>query len=150
MEGSTTAKTAYYTDSMCEAIISSLCPQHVQSTVPAMICMPVTPQKQHREKHVPTTDFIDVPSLMPEGIMFDADSLAPNVAAMVTRLLSRKEMLDNPKAIQAVRKEAEGLQSVDTWDLRSVKEKDEVAIDVEAETEVGVEVEVDVDVEVNV
>ena len=37
------------------------------------------------------------------------------VPAMVTRLLDRKEMLSKPAALQAVRKEASGLEAGGTW-----------------------------------
>ena len=126
VEGSTTAKTAFYPTTMCEVIVQSLCPEIAHKSVPAMICVPVQKQDTHRDRAHQSVDFVDVPSLQPEGIMFDAAALAPNVAAMVTRLLSRQEMLSNPKAIQAVRKEAEGLQSVDTWDLSAVTEKQQL------------------------
>ena len=129
VEGSTTAKTAFYPQSMCEVIVQSLCPEITQKSVPAMSCVRVKEQAEHRDRSHQSVDFIDVPSFHPEGIMFDAAGLAPNVAAMVTRLLSRKEMLNNPKAVQAVRKEAEGLQSVETWDLKTVTEKQQVVLE---------------------
>jgi hypothetical protein len=128
VEGSTTAKTAFYPPTMCEVIVQSLCPEITNKTIPMMTCVPVQEQTEHRDRSHNSVDFMDVPSLQPEGIMFDAAGLAPNVAAMVTRLLSRQEMLNNPKAVQAVRKEAEGLQSVETWDLSSVTEKQQVVL----------------------
>ena len=41
---------------------------------------------------------------------------------MVTRLLDRKEMLSNPAALEAVRKEAKGLLDGDTWLNNTVQE----------------------------
>ena len=45
---------------------------------------------------------------------------------MVTKLLSRSEMLASPEALSAVRKEAEGLEHAGTWDLKSVREHADV------------------------
>jgi hypothetical protein len=81
---------------MCEVIVQSLCPEITNKAIPMMTCVPVQEQTEHRDRSHNSVDFIDVPSLQPEGIMFDAAGLAPNVAAMVTRLLSRQEMLNNP------------------------------------------------------
>jgi hypothetical protein len=46
--------------------------------------------------------------------------------AMVTKLLSRAEMLSNPKALEAVKAEADGLIKAGTWSLDSVREKEDV------------------------
>ena len=45
---------------------------------------------------------------------------------MVTRLLDRREYLSNPKAVEAVGKEIAGLQAAGTWDISSVREKDDI------------------------
>ena len=45
---------------------------------------------------------------------------------MVTKLLSRAEMLSNPKALEAIRAEADGLVKAGTWELSSVREKEDV------------------------
>ncbi len=42
--------------------------------------------------------------------------------AAVTKLLSRKEMLSDPAALKAVKKEADGLTAKGTWDMSSVRE----------------------------
>ena len=63
-----------------------------------------------------------------------------NFDAMVTRLLDRQETLGNPNAIAAIQKEAAGLVSKGTWDLDSVREKDEVVKDARkknAKTHIG-------------
>ena len=49
------------------------------------------------------------------------------VQAMVTKLLSRAEMLSNPQALDAVKAEANGLIKAGTWSLDSVREKEDVA-----------------------
>ena len=46
---------------------------------------------------------------------------------MVTKLLSRAEMLASPEALQAIKQEATGLQDVGVWDSSTVREKAEVA-----------------------
>ena len=46
---------------------------------------------------------------------------------MVTRLLSRAEMLASSEALEAVRLEATGLEKAGVWDLNSVREYDQVA-----------------------
>ena len=48
------------------------------------------------------------------------------IRAMVTKLFSRAEMLSNPKALEAVKAEADGLIKAGTWSLDSVREKEEV------------------------
>jgi hypothetical protein len=48
------------------------------------------------------------------------------VQAMVTKLFSRAEMLSNPKALEAVKAEADGLIKAGTWSLDSVGEKEGV------------------------
>ena len=48
------------------------------------------------------------------------------VHAMVTKLLSRAEMLANPKAVEKVKEEATSLTDIGTWDLDSVQEYDTV------------------------
>merc|ERR1711973_828844 len=56
----------------------------------------------------------------------ESDVLVP---AMVTQLLSRQEMLKDPDALAAVRKEADGLLSKGTWDLSTVRELTELKED---------------------
>ena len=46
--------------------------------------------------------------------------------ALVTRLLDRNETLANPKALEAIKKEADGLIAKGTSDLSTVKEEDDV------------------------
>jgi aryl carrier-like protein len=45
---------------------------------------------------------------------------------MVTKLLSRAEMLSDPLALEAVKAEADGLIKAGTWSLDSVREKEDV------------------------
>ena len=46
--------------------------------------------------------------------------------AMVTKLVSRADMLSNPRALEAIRAEAGGLVKAGTCDLSSVREKEDV------------------------
>ncbi len=123
VEGSYTAKTAFYPTLLCETVIHSLAPASSTKLVSSMVCVPVTETTTHRTRLLGTTDGIDVPSLFPEGLVIHEDD-NPEVYALVTRLLSRNETLNNPAALRAIRKEADGLESVETWDLSSVQEKD--------------------------
>ena len=101
------------------------------------------PQQHHREKEIDSSRFDDIPSESPFGVVIDlepeeqlpssisaliaeistaADKACKGGAALdseqvlaaVTTLFSRKEMLSNPAALEAVRKEAEGLTAVGT------------------------------------
>ena len=67
------------------------------------------------------------PGLGAESIKFCRESFTDindeDNMAMVTRLLERAETLANPKALEAIRKEANGLLSKGTWDIRTVMEK---------------------------
>ena len=54
------------------------------------------------------------------------------VHAMVTKLLSRAEMLANPKAVEKVKEEATSLTDIGTWDLDSVQEYDAVKAEAKA------------------
>ena len=118
IEGSRTEKTAYYPRKMCELVINALFPKETATHVPAMPCRVVTPQTEHREKE-------DIGcSIFAESIRALEVQQNPGqkVPAMVTRLLDRKEMLANPRALQAVRNEANGLVSGGTWLLETVQE----------------------------
>jgi len=91
------------------------------------------------------------PSLDPVGLVFETDPGAPGfkgpptskmdleafdleidagedaqVLAAVTRLLSRSETLSNPRAREAVKKEADGLAAKGTWDLSTVIERQDL------------------------
>ena len=56
-------------------------------------------------------------------------------SATVTRLLDRGESLKNPKALEAIHKEASGLVDKGTWDLETVREKDDVIKEVKTKGE---------------
>ena len=68
---------------------------------------------------------VDLNALISEVSGLPKDPASPEVTAMVTKLLSRAEMLSSPEALAAVRAEADGLRSVPTWDEDNPREFDE-------------------------
>ena len=154
-EGAETTRSAMYPPQMTNLIAQALFPlKCAQQSVPAMPCRPATSEPQpHREieqhlKHVsplagfehlaiavesdPTanrlvTEFLDHEQLIAQALhLEDPKAPTPEIKAMVTKLLSRAEMLSNPKALEAIRAEADGLVKAGTWDLGSVREKEDV------------------------
>ena len=125
-----------------------------QQHAPAMPCTPLSTEPQeHREveqhlKHVsplagfedlavaietdPTVNCLVSELLDHERLLSQAfgheESNEPSleVQAMVTKLLSRAEMLSNPQALEAVKAEADGPIKAGTWSLDSVREKEDV------------------------
>ena len=154
-EGAETTRSAMYPPQMTNLIAQALYPSKcAQQPVPAMPCQPATGEPQpHREieqhlKHVsplagfedlaiavesdPTanrlvTELLDHEQLIAQALhLEDPKAPTPEIKAMVTKLLSRAEMLSNPKALEAIRAEADGLVKAGTWDLGSVREKEDV------------------------
>lgn len=153
--GAETARSAMYPPQMAHLITQAFYPSKcAQQHAPAMPCQPLSTEPQeHREieqhfKHIsPLSGFEDlaiaietdptVNNLVAE--LLDHDHLlaqalehevehqpSQEVQALVAKLLSRAEMLSNPKALEAVKAEAEGLMKAGTWSLDSVREKEEV------------------------
>ena len=143
--GSETARTAFYPQEMTELIIRALYLSKVHVHAPAMPCVhPAPSPHEHREieqhlRHVSAlsgfedlaiavesdeqahnmvSELLDLEALLGNSISNDSNE----VHAMVTKLLSRAEMLNDPRALQAIREEAEGLVKAGTWDLDSVQE----------------------------
>ena len=154
-EGAETTRSAMYPPQMTNLFAQALYPSKcAQQSVPAMPCPPATSEPQpHREieqhlKHVsplagfedlaiavesdPTanrlvTELLDHEQLIAQALhLEDPRAPTPEIKAMVTKLLSRAEMLSNPKALEAIRAEADGLVKAGTWDLGSVREKEDV------------------------
>ena len=149
-----TTRSAMYPPQMTNLIAQALFPSKcVQQSVPAMPCRPTTSEPQtHREieqqLHVsplagfddlaiavesdPTanrlvTELLDHEQLIAQALQLeDPKAPTPEIKAMATKLLSRAEMLSHPKALEASRAEADGLVKAGTWDLSSVREKEEV------------------------
>ena len=151
-EGSKTKNTAFYPEAMCRTILNTLFREHVHKSIPMMSVVPntlkdtrvtsdVVPvaahaaavKQEHRQRETPVTDFADIPSRTPVGFLLPGSALgaisicSPDaVPAHVTKLLSRKEMLADPKAIGAIQNEAGGLIQAGTWDLSSVRSKQSI------------------------
>jgi hypothetical protein len=154
LEGSETSSSAFYPSSMCTAALTALFPWAAE-TKPAMPTVPIPPEPSyvdsqgHFDKGL-RCDSV-APSLDPVGLVFETDPGAPGfkgpptskmdleafdleidagedaqVLAAVTRLLSRSETLSNPRAREAVKKEADGLAAKGTWDLSTVIERQDL------------------------
>ena len=130
-EGSKTKQTAYYPAAMCRTILSTLFREHVHKSIPMMTVVPEKEQ-QHRTKEHTVVDFADIPSRTPVGFLLPGSALAAVALCSegqvpVTKLLSRKEMLADPEAMKAVQNEAGGLIQSGTWDLSTVRSKQQIA-----------------------
>ena len=121
-----------------------------RTSVQAMPVVPVTLQTEHRVKEQSlkhesplsgADDFtllvesesktkeivealLDVQGLLASAVGMPAKAVETEAHAMVTKLLSRAEMLASPEALK---QEATGLQDVGVWDSSTVWEKAEVA-----------------------
>jgi hypothetical protein len=152
ISGGLTPRTAYYNSLMCHVILNAIFPFKMSAHVPALPCLltskspfPCRGTKGfHRDKDIPSVlqhgglvsgllgEIGGVVELDESSEMYEAgdqydleksDVLSP---AAVHQLLSRKEMLESPEAMQAVKKEASGLESKGTWDSTSVREAEAV------------------------
>ncbi|CAE7293066.1 GIP [Symbiodinium sp. CCMP2592] len=140
--------TGLYTQEMCERIAFAINPSRAYISVPAMPVLPTSTTTEHREKeqelkHVSALsgyedlaaviesdqeasklveEIVDLSALMcaVHGIPKEAPS--KEVSAMVTKLLSRAEMLSSPEALNAVKQEADGLRAVPVWDETNPQE----------------------------
>ncbi|CAE6942204.1 RE1 [Symbiodinium sp. CCMP2592] len=140
--------TGLYTQEMCERIAFAINPSRAFISVPAMPILPTSTNSEHREKeqelkHVSALsgyedlaaviesdeeasklveEVVDLHALMcaVHGIPKEAPS--KEVSAMVTKLLSRAEMLSSPEALNAVKQEADGLRAVPVWDETNPQE----------------------------
>ena len=151
-EGAETSRSAFYPQQMTMLIAKTWFPERFINRSPAMPCGVVSQPSEHREKeqelkHVsplsgletfaaeletdPTANnivgqLLDVNTLLADSLKIQHPEPDSDINAMVTKLLSRSEMLASPEALSAVRKEAEGLENAGTWDLKSVREHADV------------------------
>ena len=84
---------------------------------------PVAPDNAASSGYAPTElmDYDEVPECPP-----DPDVRIPEeepLPALVTRQLPRSEVLARPDALDAIKKEFEGIGNMGTWDLDSVEEE---------------------------
>jgi len=125
-------------DRMVRSLMSSA--YEYQPFAPAMCCVPPT-QQGHREKEPDETSFgMSVPLSWPFG--FSDDNLrdsSPSLAgsgrafAAVTKLLDRKDVRNDPKAMEAIRNEGKALQLSETWDEKTVVEREDLLAQSRAE-----------------
>ena len=146
--GRSLESTGFYTQPMCELLARSFNPRVATQLVPALPVVPAVPQTEHREKeqalkHESPLAGLDqlatviesdetAKTLVEEiadlhGLFCDMNGLlketpGPEVNALVTKLLSRAEMLASPEALAAIRSEADGLRSVPVWDEQPPRE----------------------------
>ena len=71
-------------------------------------------------------EIVDLKVLRSEIQSLPKDPSSPEVTAMVTKLLSRAELLASPQPLAAVRAEADGLRCVLTWDENYPRELKDV------------------------
>ena len=100
-------KARFYNRAMATVILGALCPSEVNDHVPAL---PVVPKTSEDTEHVPRETF-GMPGL-------------EETFGMVTKSLTRKEMLASSDALQAIKKDGEKLRLKDTWDDSSAIEPD--------------------------
>ena len=104
LEGSTTTKSGFYNNSMAICLVSSLFPSVILERIPAMPTMPFK-LDPHRTR---LQDF-HTPDIC--------------VLATIHKLLTRDEMRNDPKAIEAIIEEGRGVRAKDVWLDNTVMEK---------------------------
>ena len=150
--GKAIERTGFYTQPLCELVAKTINPTVGQVLIPALPTVPVQHDLNHREKEQETPhasalsglvdlaavveadeearqlieNVVDLNTLISEISDLPKDPASPEVTAMVTKLLSRAEMLSSTEALAAVRAEADGLRSVPTWDEDNPREFEDV------------------------
>ena len=106
LEGSLTTKSGFYNVAMATCIVTTLFPGIVVERVPAMPVVPFS-QHDHREREVlhESSDF---------------------VLGAIHKLLTRKETLNSPDALKAIKEEAVAMRDMKVWDDSTVIEKDKL------------------------
>ena len=84
------------------------------------------PQQEHRHHDFVPSPFVPSSTLEPTGVSLE-QLQRHIVPAAVTKLLDRREMMSNERALEAVRAEFDALVKAGTWDMHSVREKDAIA-----------------------
>jgi len=146
ISGHRSKKTEIYPLSLCRTILSSLFGSYAHA--PAMTCVKPCCQTKHREKDVVIPEHAVSPNHMPsypdlwdetpevsplssEPTPSSSSSSLPlsrdeRLSACVTKLLDRKEWAGDARALEAIRKEAQGLLAEKTWLPETVIEKTEL------------------------
>ena len=129
--GGVTKKTESYPVPLCRIMLGSLFGVKAYTATPSLACDVHSGCTQaHREHETTVAEFGASHQQQPLYVETSAGELhqgAPlsyqDVLLAVHKLLTRKEMLGMPKALEAVRAEGEGLVRAETWLLNSVVEK---------------------------
>ena len=126
--GSRTSRTAFYPEQMCGLIAKALYPKVCRTPVQAMPVVPVTQQTEHRVKEQSlkhesplsgaddftflvdsdsktkeiVEELLDVQGLLASAVGMPAKAVETEAHAMVTKLLSRAEMLASPEGLEAI------------------------------------------------
>ena len=122
IQGSDTAKTAFYPIRLCRALLSSLFGWY--ECTPCMPVVPSVPQNEHREKECESK--IPVECVCASPAVSSNAQVEVRVPSCVHTLLNWNQTRTDPKAIAAVRGEVEALADVGTWDSENVIERDEL------------------------
>lgn len=104
LEGSLTTKSGYYNVAMATCIIATLFPGLPFDHIPALPVVPFN-QHAHREKEV------------------QFPVLDESIFAAIHKLLSRNEMMNDEKALKAIREEGIAMRKIGVWDDSTVMEK---------------------------
>ena len=114
--GKVLESTGFYTQTMCELIAKAINPRvGMIAALAGFAELAAVVETDETTKQL-VSDIVDLNGLISEIEGLPRDPSSPEVMAMVTKLLSRAEMLASPEALAAVRSEADGLRSVPTWD----------------------------------
>ena len=111
IEGKATKLTESYPRPLCRTYLGSLFAVHLPSFAPALQCLVKSKDDDAEARHV-------------HSFSCTAVTMPGYAPCMVTKLLSRQEMVSDQGAIDAVRSEADGLLKLKTWDPSTVVERE--------------------------
>lgn len=109
LQGKWTRMSAFYPRPLCNLIINSLFPHVVNQHVFSMPC-DAKVRQSHRQKVV-----YGYPCMPIDEVMYEVGAKELTVGALVHRLLDRNEWKGRPEALEAIRREKEGLLQEGTW-----------------------------------
>ena len=102
LEGDLAYKSGFYNKAMANVILGAIFPREVHGHVPACPVVPVSPEPEpHNPRIVPVS----------EELSHVIESFG-----LVTKTLTRREMLSSPKALEAVAKEGAKFRNREVWD----------------------------------
>ena len=118
LQGDLAWKSGFYNRAMATTILGAIFPDCFQKHVP---CMPVVECEPESSEHVPR----DVPPT----------ASFTSTAGLVTKALTRKEMLADEKALEAVKAEGQKVRNRQVWDDSTVTERESLCKNAEARGE---------------